>query len=120
MNASLSKSHVCGSDNAAWLPLFSHRFGAGRWIQHPRVTSSYGKILPARSLANRATKPERSGWLGRRSITSTAVYTAFKDFWRDWRRKLTGLTRFPTAFYHSRDANELALCTMAESIEYRG
>ena len=23
MNASLSKSHVCGSDNAAWLPLFS-------------------------------------------------------------------------------------------------
>jgi type 1 fimbriae regulatory protein FimB/type 1 fimbriae regulatory protein FimE len=28
------------------------------------------------------------GWLGRRSITSTAVYTAlapnrFKDFWRD-------------------------------------
>ena len=29
------------------------------------------------------------GWLGHRSITSTAVYTAlapnrFKDFWRDW------------------------------------
>jgi hypothetical protein len=49
----------------------------------------FGKILPARSLAIKGHDTRAiQGWLGHRSITSTAVYTAlapnrFKNFWRD-------------------------------------
>jgi site-specific recombinase XerD len=40
------------------------------------------------ALANEGTTRAIQGWLGRRSTSSTAVYTAlapnrFKDFWRD-------------------------------------
>ena len=40
------------------------------------------------ALANKGRDTRRSEWLGHRSITSTAVYTAlapnqFKDFWRE-------------------------------------
>jgi hypothetical protein len=89
MNASLSKFHVCGSDNAAWLPLFSPAASAPAGDTGPPGYVFFGKILPARSLANKGHDTRAiQGWLGHRSITSTAVYTAlapnrFKDFWRD-------------------------------------
>jgi hypothetical protein len=54
-----------------------------------RASPGPGAQVTGRSLANKGHDTRAiQGWLGHRSITSTAVYTAlapnrFKDFWRD-------------------------------------
>jgi site-specific recombinase XerD len=80
MNASLSKSHVCGSDNAAWRRRWLARMieraaaGAGAELMAPphMLRHACGYTLANKGHDTRAIQ----GWLGHRSITSTVVYTA--------------------------------------------
>jgi nuclear transport factor 2 (NTF2) superfamily protein len=59
------------------------------WRNRPEVIQGRDKIIAFLALAKKGHDTRAiQGWLGHRSITSTAVYSAlapnrFKDFWRD-------------------------------------